>query len=173
MKSFAWILFFGGMLPAAEPAGFYAMSDFADNWKVSKSFTLEVAQAMPEEHYRFKASPDEMSFGALMIHIAGAQAFRFAQVAGVKSPIPDQMPRDITKAQIIELLSQSFDFCAAQLPNLTAKQLEQSYEVKWRGRPTATGRMILMNMFVHTAHHRAQAEVYLRMKGVTPPFYSF
>jgi uncharacterized damage-inducible protein DinB len=32
---------------------------------------------------------------------------------------------------------------------------------------------MIMNMFVHAAHHRAQCEVYLRLKGITPPVYTF
>jgi len=33
------------------------------------------------------------------------------------------------------------------------------------------GREILLAMYVHVAHHRGQAEVYLRDKGITPPSY--
>jgi len=28
-------------------------------------------------------------------------------------------------------------------------------------------------VFVHTAHHRAQCEVYMRVKGIKPPSYTF
>ena len=37
----------------------------------------------------------------------------------------------------------------------------------------ADGRAMILNMFVHTAHHRAQCEVYLRVKGIKPPDYTF
>jgi len=32
---------------------------------------------------------------------------------------------------------------------------------------------MILNMFVHTAHHRAQCEVYMRAKGIKPPDYRF
>jgi uncharacterized damage-inducible protein DinB len=32
---------------------------------------------------------------------------------------------------------------------------------------------MMLNMFVHVAHHRAQAEVYLRLNGIEPPIYTF
>ena len=35
------------------------------------------------------------------------------------------------------------------------------------------GREILLALYVHMAHHRGQAEVYLRIKGVAPPPYVF
>ncbi len=36
-----------------------------------------------------------------------------------------------------------------------------------------TGSEYLWAYFTHTAHHRGQAEVYLRLKGVKPPDYDF
>ena len=36
-----------------------------------------------------------------------------------------------------------------------------------------TGFEWLWAYFTHTAHHRAQAEVYLRVKGIKPPDYTF
>jgi uncharacterized damage-inducible protein DinB len=41
------------------------------------------------------------------------------------------------------------------------------------GRKDCIGRQILLGMFAHTAHHRAQLEVYLRLKGIVPPAYTF
>jgi uncharacterized damage-inducible protein DinB len=45
--------------------------------------------------------------------------------------------------------------------------------VNWEGRKEANGRQIALAMLVHTAHHRAQLEVYLRLKGIEPPVYTF
>ncbi len=36
-----------------------------------------------------------------------------------------------------------------------------------------TGRQLVLGMFVHTAHHRGKAEVYLRANGIKPPDYRF
>ena len=38
--------------------------------------------------YGFKPNPAEMSFGSLMVHIAGSNRFRFAQVSGDTAPQP-------------------------------------------------------------------------------------
>ena len=61
-------------------------------------------------------------------------------------------------------------------PKLTDKQLtETKFPVNFEGRPgpDINGRDQMMNMFIHVAHHRAQCEVYLRLKGITPPIYTF
>ena len=57
--------------------------EFKARWATTKAFTLEVADAMPEADYGFRPTPGEMTFGALMWHIAIANEFRFSQVAGV------------------------------------------------------------------------------------------
>jgi uncharacterized damage-inducible protein DinB len=36
-----------------------------------------------------------------------------------------------------------------------------------------SGRERLWAYFTHTAHHRGQAEVYLRVNGIKPPDYQF
>jgi hypothetical protein len=51
--------------------------------------------------------------------------------------------------------------------------LTQTFQVEWKGPPEVTGRQIMVGMFVYTAHHRAQCEVYLRAKGIVPPDYLF
>ena len=57
--------------------------EMAAHWKMSKEFTLAVADAMPAEFYDFKPDPEVMSFAGLMFHIASSQAFRFAQVVSL------------------------------------------------------------------------------------------
>jgi uncharacterized damage-inducible protein DinB len=81
--------------------------------------------------------------------------------------------RKLTKAEIVKLLEQSFDYVLELLPRMTAGQMDKMLEVDWRGRPRATGRQMMLNMFTHVAHHRGQAEVYLRLKGIEPPVYTF
>jgi hypothetical protein len=38
------------------------MNEFIQDWKISKQFTLDVANAMPAELYNFKPNSDEMTF---------------------------------------------------------------------------------------------------------------
>lgn len=33
------------------------------------------------------------------------------------------------------------------------------------------GREVILAMYIHVAHHRGQAEIYLRDKGIQPPSY--
>jgi uncharacterized damage-inducible protein DinB len=152
------------------------MTEFVHDWQISKGFTLDVANAMPAELYDFKPSPEEMTFGEQMIHIAGANVFRFDQMTGIKPPFafdPAKPPAS-DKANVLKLLEQSFDYVIEVLPKITPEQLDRTWHIpSWKGRNDPDGRAMILNMFVHTAHHRAQCEVYLRAKGIKPPDYTF
>jgi len=147
---------------------------FAKHWQTSKEFTLAVADAMPAADYNFKPNEAEMSFGKLMAHIAMVNNRTFATVSGVKAPETPakiaaayQDPKGVfDKDSTIQFLRDSFDFCTKALAEITAEKLDALTA-------PLSGRERLWACFTHTAHHRAQAEVYLRMKNIKPPDYRF
>jgi hypothetical protein len=120
--------------------------------------------------YTFKVAPEEMSFGGLMLHVAFANAYRFASLSGGNMPLVE--PKEMKKQ--IGLRSRTGSFvlywCNSKADARTTREAVQSRLVRQAG---GIGPQLLMGMFVHTAHHRAQAEVYLRAKGIKPPVYLF
>ena len=152
------------------------MQEFVRDWQISKQFTIDVAEAMPADLYTFKPNPEEMTFGEQMIHIAQGNVFRFNQITGIRTsfPLDPSKPPASDKQNVLKLLDQSFDYVIEALPKITPEQLQRTWHIpSWKGRPDPDGRAMIMNMFVHTAHHRAQCEVYLRAKGIKPPEYEF
>ena len=152
------------------------MQEFLADWKISKQFTLDVANAMPPEFYNFKPNPDEMTFGEQIVHIATGNAFRFNQITGIPTPFVVDLAKDppTDKSSATKMLEQSFDYVIAVLPQVTPEQLKRTWHIpSWKGRTDPDGRAMIVNMLVHTAHHRAQCEVYLRVKGIKPPDYTF
>jgi uncharacterized damage-inducible protein DinB len=74
----------------------------------------------------------------------------------------------------MKMLEQSFDYVIGVLPQITPEELKRTWHLPtWKDRPDPDGRAMILNMLVHTAHHRAQCEVYLRVKGIKPPDYEF
>ena len=165
----------GAVAFAQSPKDFLPLDDYLLMWKISKQFTHDVADKMPADQYSFKATPQEMSLGGLLIHIAVSTVFRFSQISGAKTPfsIPELQKKQLTKDEVLKLLDDSFDYAIDLIPKMTPEQLSKPIKVDWKGRPEATGRTMMLNMFTHVAHHRAQAEVYLRLKGIEPPVYTF
>jgi uncharacterized damage-inducible protein DinB len=153
-------------LPVAAQSDFKAI--FGRHWQIAKQFTLAVAEAMPAEDYDFKPTPAEMSFGQMMIHIADENSTSFAKAAGSK-PLP--MPAAADKKTAIQYLTGTFDKCAKELDAMTPQQLDNvAYE--FQGRPILAWEAMWW-AFTMTAHHRGEAEVYLRLKNIKPPHYQF
>jgi len=149
------------------------------HWKTSGEFTMAVANAMPADGYNFRPMPEEMSFGQLMAHIGGADRNACTQASGLTPPpyppaieafAKDAQKVEVSKEAATQFLTQVFDFCAKAITEMPAANAD-----KVVGPPNRnlTGLEWLWSYFTHTAHHRGQAEVYLRLKGIKPPAYTF
>ena len=152
------------------------VTEFVHDWKISGQFTIDVANAMPAELYNFKPNPDEMTFGEQMVHIAESNVYRFNQITGIQAPflVDPSKPPATDKQSAVKMLQQSFDYVIDVLPRITPEQLQRTWHIpSWKGRNDPDGRAMILHIFVHTAHHRAQCEVYMRAKGIKPPDYTF
>jgi uncharacterized damage-inducible protein DinB len=146
------------------------------HWKITGEFTLAVAKAMPAADYSFKPEKDEMSFGQLMTHIGAADVGTCAAVSGMQRP--DEPAKvvawrkdqklDVDRDSAIEFLTGVFGFCGKAIESVGWDKLDAKV-----ANTQLTGFERLWSYFTHTAHHRGQAEVYLRVKGIKPPDYVF
>jgi hypothetical protein len=147
------------------------------HWKTTGEFTVAVARMMPAEHYGFRPVPEELSFGQLMVQIAGANLNACSNASGLKRmDIPEGIlqavkdeQKDVDKDLALKFLSDSFDYCNRAVASMTPDKLDAVVG----GTRKMTGFEWLWAYFTHTAHHRGQAEVYLRVKGIKPPDYVF
>jgi uncharacterized damage-inducible protein DinB len=148
--------------PSPKPAG-----EYAQHFGPLSQLSIDVAQAMPADQYSFRPHSESMTFGELIVHIASTN---YSFCAGLKDSDPPATPSPAAtdKDTVVKLLRGSFDYCNGVIPNLTAEQLGQ-YHNSPDGR--LLGREVLLAMYVHVAHHRGQAEIYLRDKGIEPPNY--
>lgn len=147
------------------------------HWKESGSFTIAVAKAMPAGDYGFSPSAEEMSFGQLMVHIGQANLGACALASGMpRMTVPEKIAqgvkenkKDVDKDLAVQFLADSFKFCNDAVGSMTPEKLDAVAGTTRK----MTGFEWLWSYFTHTAHHRGQAEVYLRVKGIKPPAYVF
>lgn len=149
------------------------------HWKVTGEFTMEVAKAMPAESYGFRPVPAELSFGQMMEQVGAANLNACAAASGMQRPtmpeniaasLKDEKAAEPDKDTIISFLGDSFAFCNKAVEGMTPEKMNA---VVGPANRKMTGFEWLWAYFTHTAHHRGQAEVYLRLKGITPPKYVF
>ena len=153
--------------PVAAPQDEFKAT-FAKHWQMAKEFTLAVAEAMPAESYDFRPTPEQMTFGRLMTHIGAQNSDSCATATGTIA-LPEPAAQDKTTA--IKYLTATFDACAAALEVIPPERLSgEAY--KFQGQPVLAYEA-LWYTFTNMAHHRGQAEVYLRVKNITPPAWRF
>jgi uncharacterized damage-inducible protein DinB len=149
------------------------------HWKTSGDFTVAVANAMPSDAYTFRPTPEEMSFGELMAHIAALDRNACANASGLTPPaLPTKIEEwtrdtakvDVEKETAIQFIKESFEFCNKAITEMPVSRMDSIVGPPNRN---LTGFEWLWSYFTHTAHHRGQAEVYLRLKGIKPPLYAF
>jgi uncharacterized damage-inducible protein DinB len=143
-----------------------AAGEYALHFGALGKMSIAVAQTMPAQKYGFRPHPESMTFGELLSHIARTN-YHFC--AGLMDSDPPAMPTVDGKEAVVKFLSDSFDYCSAAIPGLTEVQLGKTHNSP-DGR--LSGREILLAMYIHVAHHRGQAEIYLRDEGIKPPPYA-
>jgi uncharacterized damage-inducible protein DinB len=70
----------------------------------------------------------------------------------------------------VQFIKDAFEFCNKAITEMPASRMDT---VVGPANRNLTGSEWLWSYFTHTAHHRGQAEVYLRLKGIKPPTYVF
>lgn len=150
---------------SAEGGSSSAKAEFLKHWATAKDLTTAVAQAMPAANYSFKPNPEEMSFGEQIVHIAQAN-FAYCSRLGGEKPSAKK-PEKAEQSPAIEYLGQSFDYCTQAI---AASDPDAMHGAAGK---EVSGREVMLGAYAHMAHHRGQAEVYLRVKGIAPPAYKF
>ncbi len=154
---------------AADESGTPSKSsaEFARHWASARKLAVAVAEAMPPAQYAFRPDPGSMSFGEQISHLVQTN---YAFCAGLKDSKAPAIAADPAKDALVKSLGDSFDYCSATLATLDDQQLDKPD-------PSPDGRLIarecLLALYGHMAHHRGQADVYLRIKGIKPPSYIF
>jgi uncharacterized damage-inducible protein DinB len=157
----------GAAASASSAAPSSSAGEYAKHFAALGKLSLAVASAMPRDGYAFRPHEESMTFGEVLSHIAITN-YQFC--AGFKDSAAPKLPVPTDREQVMQLLDSSFAYCTTVLASASAEQLDRAHDSPDGHLP---GRDLLLAIFVHVAHHRGQAEIYLRDKGLKPPRYQF
>jgi uncharacterized damage-inducible protein DinB len=150
--------------------------------KATKAYTLEIAEAMPEDKYTFKPSDSVRSFGEQLAHIGMSSKFLLGMfVKGEQMPTDPEVFANIgkmekemgaSKAACIKTLNEAFDSLISTYQSMNAESLSETFEVPFDpNKPKFTKDQGFQFIKDHIIHHRGQALVSLRMQGIKAPAY--
>ena len=152
--------------PKPAPPPISAASGLKSLQEMVKGFIIRAAEAMPEEHYAFKPTPDVRSFGEIVAHVANTQYNFCTPVRKVPNPNKGNLEKTATtKAQIVAAVKEAFAFCDPAYEITDAGLTEM---VKWAQRDIAASYTLTFNV-AHNNEHYGNLVTYMRLKGLTPP----
>ena len=165
----------GGQPPAQTPpklqdypAG--RIDGLVKEWTRARDYTKEYLDAMPEDGYSLKPTPDIRSFAQQMLHLAAGNYGLAARALGVANPMQgkdlEKAPDLQSKAAVTKAVGESYDFVISSIKATADTKLDERISAAGFNRPRA---MVLAGGFEHQTHHRGQTTIYLRLKGVQPP----
>jgi uncharacterized damage-inducible protein DinB len=144
-------------------------------WQRAKNYTKTYLDAMPEDGYGFKPTPEIRSFAQQMLHLSDAD-YIFATVAsGKANPVGETLAAhnvnektvSPTKEAVTKAVMDSYDFVISTLQNMTPDQLMET--TTFGKHENVSKGVLYAKAFEHQTHQRGQTTIYLRLKGVTPP----
>lgn len=139
------------------------------DWTRARDYTKEYLDAMPEDGYAFKPTPDIRSFAEQFLHLANANYMFAANATGAANTNKVNLEKTDsmkTKAACTKAVIDSYDFVIASIKGTDPKKLGE--QIKLFGNDMTRG-VALAKAFEHQTHHRGQTTIYLRLKGAKPP----
>ncbi|MFZ1010018.1 MAG: DinB family protein [Candidatus Sulfotelmatobacter sp.] len=133
----------------------------------SRNNTLGAITAMPADKFNYKPTPDQMTFGHLVVHIVESNNLLCAKTADVAAPMVGELKDTDAKDKLLAAATASFDFCNDALSKMDDSKLGDTVEF-FGGRkfPRAMGSLYLAGGW---ADHYAAAAQDLRLNGILPP----
>jgi uncharacterized damage-inducible protein DinB len=158
---------------SSSAIGQFTQSQLVVEWQRAKIYTKAYLDAMPEDGYGFKPTPEIRSFGQQMLHLAAAN-YLFGSVASDKAnpaaetlPVHEKPEKKLpqTKEETTKAVMDSYDWIISCLQGMTAAQMQETIKF---AKTEITRSGLYGKAFEHQTHHRGQTTIYLRLKGVTP-----
>ena len=152
----------GAQTPTKNPVVETSKGIFA----VAKNDILKSADAIPEELWSFKPTPDVRTIGQLFAHIADGQYEFCGPAKGDQGSGPNVEKNAKSKAEIVDALKTAFAYCDAAYSGMNdAKAAEL---IQFFGRSSARIGPMDYNI-AHTMEHYGNLVTYMRLKNIVPP----
>jgi DinB superfamily len=163
-----------GVMTAIAASSLWAQSstpglahELVATWERAAGNMIDVANAMPEERYDFKPTPEVRTFREQLVHVAGTVQ-RFIDTANGTKGASDPPPTPMTKVDVVRLLTETFQAGKAMLGSLTDAQMVEPVKFPFGDRMVSRYGF-WMGPLLDAADHYGQLVIYLRLNGIVPP----
>lgn len=143
----------------------------ADAFRTNESHVgknlMSAADEMPGDKYGFKPTEAQMTFGAIVAHLAQGNDYFCGALSGTKAPERSKVAATDSKDVLVARLKETFDFCDKALANVDDSKLGE--QLPFFGGHTITRAGMMIDAAADWADHYSQSAIYLRLNGLLPP----
>jgi uncharacterized damage-inducible protein DinB len=160
---------------------YYGAKNLAESFRTVRKNTLAIAEEIPEDQYGFKVTPEVMSVGEVLAHLAISPMWQialhgskidkvdFAFFAARLATAKMEEQALVTKADIVRTLEDHGETFAAFLDGLDEAALQETVAFPPPVQPSTKSRFeMLLGPKEHEMHHRGQLMLVQRMIGQVP-----
>src|ERR1700756_65513 len=112
----------------------FTQSQLVAEWQRAKAYTKAYLDAMPEDGYAYKPTPEIRSFAQQMLHLADGNYLFASMASGKANPMGVTLPKhDVvekgtaqTKEATAKAVMDSYDFVINTLQEMTPEQLQET-----------------------------------------------
>jgi len=141
---------------------------FRDNGKQEGKNLIAAAELMPADKYSYKPTPAQMTFGAVVEHLAGGNDYFCGLLGGAKPPTRTKVEATAAKEALVARLKETFAFCDEALANLDDSKLSEMLTLSFMPKPVTRAALMTITT-ADWADHYSQSAIYLRLNGILPP----
>ena len=127
---------------------------------------IGAADEMPADKYGYRPTPEQITFGHLIVHSAQANNSLCAAIAG-EQPRSLKLSENDSKETLTKALKDSFAYCEQALAKADDSALGQSVTL-FEGQTGSRG-SALVRLAMGWADHYSAAAMYLRLNNLLPP----
>jgi uncharacterized damage-inducible protein DinB len=156
----------------------YGATEMASSWRTVRKNTIQIAEDIPADKYGFQVTPDTMTVGQILAHLAtytywAEQAHFVEKKESIEGPdfgryigTAAGMAAALTsKGAIVDALIVHGESFAMQLETVSDDALDEAVVLP---NGTKTRFEMLLGVKEHEMHHRAQLMVMERLLGIIP-----
>jgi len=143
------------------------VSDAVRSILARASKNMVAAAGMPADKYSYRPTSGQMTFGHLVMHMAGSNNLLCSKISGQAGPAEEKLSETDPKEKLVTALKSSFDFCIQTMAKVDDSNLSE--DVTLFGGRTATRAAAMIALTNDFADHYSAAASYLRLNGLLPP----
>jgi hypothetical protein len=126
----------------------------------------EAAAAMPADKFSFKAPPDDITFGYLILHIADGNYLFCSPIGNVSAPKLSALKESDPKGTLIDRMNASFEFCRTAVASLDDSHMGDLLAI---GETNVSRSMAILTLTGTWATHYELQQKYLQLNGYPSP----